>query len=85
MVKKHPHVQFYNIVFLNVNVFCLNDLFFRFFRGSQPRIFAPAAALVVNGKKQPDAVHERFRKFYETLNGRKLDDKRMVTIDNDKD
>ena len=44
-----------------------------------------AAALVINGKKQSAAVHERFRKFYEELGGRKLDDKRTVTIVHDKD
>lgn len=44
-----------------------------------------AAALVINGKKQPAAVHEKFQKFYETLTARKLDDKRTVTIIHDKD
>jgi len=44
-----------------------------------------AAALLINGRKQPAAVHERFRKFFEALGGRKLDSKRTVTIIHDKD
>ena len=44
-----------------------------------------AAALVINGKKQPAAVHEKFRRFFETLSGRKLDGKRTVTIVHDRE
>lgn len=44
-----------------------------------------AAALVINGKKQPAAVHEKIKKSYEALGGQKLDSKRTVTIVHDKD
>ena len=44
-----------------------------------------AKALLVNGKKQPPALHERIRKFYEAQIGKKLSGERVVTIINDKE
>ena len=43
-----------------------------------------AAQLLVNGKKQPAAVHERIKKFYEAQFNKKLTEERSVTIVNDK-
>ncbi len=52
-------------------------------KGKSYRIELSGSALVINGKKQPAAVHEKIRKFYETLTNRKLDDKKPVTIAHD--
>jgi bla regulator protein BlaR1 len=52
--------------------------------GKSYEIKLSAAALVINGKKQPAAVHEKIMQFYETLTGTKLEAKRTVTIVNDK-
>ena len=44
-----------------------------------------AAALLVNNKKQPPAVHERIRKFYEAQFKQKLTGERTIQIVNGKD
>jgi bla regulator protein BlaR1 len=44
-----------------------------------------AQALLVNGKKQPPAVHERIRKFYEAQFKQKLTGERTIQIVNGKD
>jgi beta-lactamase regulating signal transducer with metallopeptidase domain len=44
-----------------------------------------AAALLVNNKKQPPAVHERIRKFYEARFKQKLTGERAIQIVNGKD
>jgi beta-lactamase regulating signal transducer with metallopeptidase domain len=53
--------------------------------GDSYEIKLSAGALTINGKNQPPAVHEKIRKSYEALTGKKLDAKRAVTIVNDKD
>ncbi|MBN2346904.1 MAG: M48 family metalloprotease [Candidatus Aminicenantes bacterium] len=50
--------------------------------GKKFEIKLSASSLVINGKKQPAAAHERIKKSYESLTGRKLDEKKSVTIVN---
>jgi beta-lactamase regulating signal transducer with metallopeptidase domain len=53
--------------------------------GKSCEIRLSAAALVINGKEQPAAVHEKILRSYETLTGVKLEPERSVTVVNEKD
>ncbi len=49
-------------------------------RNGKYKVELSARALVVNAKKQPPAVHERIKKFYEDRFGRKLGNDKPLTI-----
>ena len=49
-------------------------------KGKSYRIKLSGSALVINGKPQPAAVHEKFSKLYELLTRRKLDAETPITI-----
>ncbi len=49
-------------------------------KGKSYRIMLSGSSLLINGKAQPAAVHEKFSKLYESLTNRKLDKETPITI-----
>jgi len=49
-------------------------------KGKNFEIKLSASSLAINGREQPAAIHEKFRKLYESLTKRKLDRNTPITI-----
>ena len=52
-------------------------------RANRYEIKLSASLLVINGKVQSPDVHKKLKSFYESLTGKKLDEKHLLTVAND--